>query len=130
MHDDELRIDLATDFVKTETGESWAVRVTGTPRRGASGRMRTAVVFHVAAEEGEDGNSTALACGKQDKQLSPRADSKATCRGTLSSLGPFELHVTGDDKNRVIHETLVTSVQVPEEKIWQAKSMTSREGSQ
>ncbi|KAK7746002.1 Processing alpha glucosidase I [Cytospora paraplurivora] len=79
IHDEELGVDLTTDFLKTEDGHGWTVRVAGTPRPGAPTNLKTSIIFHLALE-GMD----------------------ASKEKTLYS---------------------VKSAQVPEDKIWQAKSV-------
>ena len=123
IRDAELHIDLTTDFFKTEDGGSWAVRVTGFPRSDAPDDLKTTVIFHSAIEKaGSDGKST-LTCGPGGHEPRGRDDFEVECRGKVPSLGSFGLTVTGDDQNQPVHDTAVNSVEVPEDKIWQAKGM-------
>ncbi|KAK3994465.1 putative mannosyl-oligosaccharide glucosidase protein [Cladorrhinum sp. PSN332] len=117
-HDTQLQIDLETAFLKTEEGNSWAVRVTGTPK---SDSVKTSLIFHIAVEkENTDGPKT-LVCKNQGKD---GKGIEARCEGEIAALGGnFEFQVVGDDGNKALHNTAVKSVQVTENRIWQAKSV-------
>ncbi len=124
MHDKELHVDLTTDFVKTEDGESWAVRVTGAPRLDAPGNLRTAIIFHAAVEGATQGGSKSLACENEAQGLGDTRDAAAACHGDIPALGSFELHVAVDARNKMVRGAAVKSLQVSEEKIWRAKCTT------
>ncbi|KAH8667006.1 glycoside hydrolase family 63 protein [Xylariales sp. PMI_506] len=121
IHDKELHIDLTMDFIKAENGESWAVRVTGKPRSDAPSNLKTAIIFYAAIEEAAKGAPKSLECRNKDTGLEDITETEATCRGDIPGLGPFHLQVVGDDHNNVQQATSVSSVQVPEDKTWQAK---------
>ncbi|KAI1384902.1 glycoside hydrolase family 63 protein [Hypoxylon trugodes] len=118
MHDKELHIGLETDFIKTRIGDNWAVRVAGTPRPDAPHNVKTTVIFHTAVENSNDAKT--IICGSKDLE---GTDREITCRGEVDALGSFEFSVVGDAQNNVIHATSVNSIEVPEDKIWQAKSV-------
>jgi len=124
IHDQELYVDLTTDFFKSEGGDAWGVRVTGTQRSGAPSDVKTTIVLHVAMEKaaGNNGTDRPLACEHKDHRSKRNGDNtEATCHGEAPGLGSFRLSIVGDANNKVTHGTSVKSVQVPEEKIWQAK---------
>jgi mannosyl-oligosaccharide glucosidase len=116
IHDSKLHIDLDTDFVKS--GGSWAVRVTGTPRLDPN--VKTTVIFHAAIEGATSDSARTLVCGKGSKDAK---NAEAACHGSNPDLGSFEFLVLGDRRNKALHATAVKSVQVAEDKIWQAKCM-------
>ncbi|KAH8885013.1 glycoside hydrolase [Thozetella sp. PMI_491] len=122
MHDRELGIDLRTDFIKAENGESWAVRVVGTPRPGISEAAKTTVVFHVAMEKAQHDGDNQLDCKQGDYGLISTSDSAVVCTGDALGLGAHEIRLTGDNNNTVVQNATVISLQVPEDEIWQAKS--------
>lgn len=124
IHDQELHVDLTTDFFKSEGGDAWGVHVTGTPRSDAPSNVKTTVVLHVAMEKaaGDNGTDRSLACEYKDKGSKANdGNAEVACHGEAPGLGLFHFYVVGDLKNKVTHATSAKSVQVPEEKIWQAK---------
>ncbi|KAK3312444.1 glycoside hydrolase family 63 protein, partial [Apodospora peruviana] len=118
-HDTQLQIDLETAFLKTEGGDSWAVRVTGTPK---SDSVKTSLIFHTAVEKADDSANgpKTLVCKNQSVG---GEGIEANCEGEIAALGKFEFQIVGDVKNKAIHDTAVKSVQVSDDKIWQAKSV-------
>ncbi|KAK4230018.1 hypothetical protein QBC38DRAFT_496954 [Podospora fimiseda] len=112
IHDEKLGIDLTTDFIKSTNGGSWAVGVRGDPK-SQSPNAKTSVIFHVAVEE----EGRTIVCQRGLKE------SEATCRGNLVGLGEFEFRVLGDHENKSLHSTVIHSLQVSEDKLWQAKSV-------
>ncbi|KAK4111173.1 glycoside hydrolase family 63 protein [Canariomyces notabilis] len=119
MHDTQLQLDLDTDFLKTEDGATWAVRITGTPDPSAPD-VNTSVILHVAVENVTSNGPKSLVC---EKQTEGKDGIEAVCRGEIAALGELELNVLGDAMNNLVYNTAVKSVQVPEDKIWQAKSV-------
>lgn len=123
IHDQELQIDLTTEFVKSEDGQGWSVRVTGTPRPGAPATTKTTIIFHVALE-GMAGSTTkgkSLYCEHLNKGTGHSLAFGASCHGQDPKLGPFDLVISTDSRENIIHRTAVKSTDVPEDKIWQAK---------
>lgn len=123
IRDAELHIDLTTDFVKSDDGNSWSVRVTGVPRQDAPSDLKTTLILHSAVEKAGDDHARTLTCGHGSQRRRDGDDSSVECRGDVPGLGSFELSVMGDGHNRPVHDTAVRSVRVPESKIWQAKGM-------
>lgn len=117
VHDTQLQLDLNTDFLKTEDGGSWAVRITGTPKPGAAD-VKTTVILHAAVEMADSNKPKSLGCENHTKAKKGVA---AACRGEVAGLGRFEFQVLGDAMNNVVHDTVVKSVQVLEDEIWKAK---------
>ncbi|KAI0140004.1 glycoside hydrolase family 63 protein [Hypoxylon sp. NC0597] len=123
IHDKDLHIDLSTSFLKTEDGKSWTVHVTGTPRLDAPHDVRTTVIFHTAVEKADSNGPKTLTCTRRDEKLVTQKNAEATCYGEVSALGFFEFDVIGDSQNNVVHYASVKSLNVSEDKIWQAKSV-------
>lgn len=124
IHDKELHIDLKTDFLKSKSGDSWAVRITGTPRADAPSNVKTTVILHTAIEQAGQDNAKSLVCTNQRREHRVRNGVEPTCRGEIPALGSFELYVTEDARNNVVHDAIIKSLKVPEDKIWQAKCGT------
>ncbi|KAK3694649.1 glycoside hydrolase family 63 protein [Podospora appendiculata] len=118
MYDTILHINLTTDFIKSSDGDSWAVRVTGTPRsdHDLPLSVKTTIIFHAAIEQAGSDGTRSLLCGKP-------GGVEAACNGTVPALGSFGFQVVGDAQNNATHDVAVKTMQVPEEKIWQAKSV-------
>ncbi|KKY36576.1 putative mannosyl-oligosaccharide glucosidase [Diaporthe ampelina] len=127
IHDQQLQIDLTTEFVKSEDGHGWSVRVTGTPRPGAPATTKTTLIFHVALEgmAGSTSKSKSLYCEHLNKGTGHSLAFGASCHGQDPKLGPFDLVISTDSRDNIIHRTAVKSSDVPEDKIWQAKSVFS-----
>lgn len=123
VRDAELHIDLTTEFVKSDDGNSWAVRVSGEPRSDGSENVTTTVVLHAAIESSASDDARALSCGGQDRRHRRGQNFVAECRGQVAGLGSFEFSVTRDEENRPVHDTAVSSLDVDEDRIWQAKGM-------
>lgn len=134
IHDKGNGIDIKTTFVKVpdagEHGGHWAVRISGTPRPDAPEDIRTAVVFYASLEGLGRLEVVGDAVGTQ-----PGADGDVELEGESGGLGDFKLTVKGDagTKNkhplhghasaegRPLDKTLVKSVTIPENVIWQAR---------
>ena len=122
IRDAELHIDLKTQFLKSDDGNSWSVRLVGTPRPGAPDNLTTTVIFHTAIEKA-DSDSRILSCGASHQKVRRRQNAEAECHGEVPGLGPFEISVTMDIQGKPVYGTDVHSLDVDEEKIWQAKCM-------
>lgn len=130
IHDAGNNVDITTEFVKIPGGAhggSWGVRVKGTPREDAPEHLVTSVIFYAAME------------GLGSLQVSNEADDlgiEGTVRmeGSSHELGDFAVEVTeGPETNRhpprshkssaskPLDRTIVSSLQVEEANIWQAK---------
>jgi len=118
VHDKRLQLDLTTDFLKSEDGGSWSVGITGTPQQDAP-NVRTSVILHVAVEKADSNGPKSLACESHSES---KSGPLAACRGEIAALGGiFEFQVLGNAKNNVVHDAAVKSLNVSEDKIWQAK---------
>ena len=117
VRDAELHIDLTTEFLKSDDGNSWSVGVSGEPRVDAPDGLATTVIFHTAIEEAGSDNTRSLEC--------ERKDTDAECSGDVPGLGAFKLSVAADVESRLVHDIAVNSLDVEEDKIWQAKGMSS-----
>lgn len=125
IRDAELHLDLSTDFIKSEDGNSWAVRVTGSPRPDAPDDLKTTVILHAAIEKAASDDERTLTCGSAGNKRKAGDEAEVECRGKVPALGSFNLSVTADDQNKPVHDIAVNSVEVPEDKIWQAKGVYS-----
>lgn len=130
IHDAGNSMDITTEFVKIPGGThggSWAVRVKGTPREDAPERLMSTVLFYAGME-----GFGSLNVNHQKDELGIEGVIKMG--GSSNELGDFTLEVTeGPDTNRhprAIHpsdmnkpldRSIVTSLQVPEGNMWQAK---------
>lgn len=135
VHDDGNHIDLTTSFVKVPggaNGGSWAARIRGVPRPGAPDDVRTQVLLFLG-QEGFGG------------QLEPQADFEqdgfagdVVFKGNSESLGDYKVvvtkgtgeHPSNGDLNEEHHDmekTIVQSVTLPAEYIWQAKGVVQRQ---
>jgi mannosyl-oligosaccharide glucosidase len=132
IHDAGNTIDLTIDFVKTSsssTGGNWAARIKGQPREDAPAQLMTTLVFYA----GMDGLGSLEFANEQD-DLGQEAN--VTLRGQTADLGDFRIDVTrGPDGNvapkhrhpswdsKPLDRTMVSSMQVPSDALWQAKSI-------
>ena len=125
-------MDITTEFVKIPGGQhggSWGVRVKGTPREDAPNRLISTVLFYA----GMEGLGSLKVRNEPDDQ---GIEGTVVMDGSGEGLGDFTLEVTrGPEKNRYPPPThksfvdkpldlsIVTSLQVKEENLWQAKGM-------
>lgn len=136
IHDKGNGIDLETSFVTISEG-AWAARIKGTPREDAEllagtkdgvDTLKTAVLFNLGLE----GLGSLEATGAEDaEELGYEGDVVFT--GQTSELGEFTVTITAPQGNthpEVVHpagdskpvdRTLVHSLQVPPEALWQIK---------
>ena len=132
IHDAGNFLDLTTDFVKIPGGShggSWGVRVKGVPRKDAPKNLVTAVVFSASME----GIGSLLVDNDPDPQ---GFDGTVTLKGETLELGSFQVDITRGPKsnkhppkqhetwnNKPLDRTMVASLQVPEEVLWQSKPL-------
>ena len=119
IHDSRLHLDLTTEFLKLPQGDSWGVRIAGTPRKDSPKNLKTALVFHVSQEMTQGSSVKNLSC--ESKPADSTGASPAQCHGYDVELGNFEFHVNGDATNRVLEGIGVKSLYVPNDDIWKAK---------
>lgn len=128
IHDADLGIDLTTEFIKSNDGKSWAVKVTGEMRPEAAAQSPlTSLVFHVAREGPFDQQTNWMVCNDLTSASGQAFPGAAACRGTNPKLGPFDISVIADQDKQNVQETVIRSLNVTEDKIWQAKSVLSEQ---
>lgn len=136
IHDAGNSIDITTEFVKIPGGThggSWGVRVKGTPREDAPERLMSTVLFYAGME---GFGSLSVKNDRDDMGL----EGDVVMEGSSNELGDFTLEVLeGPETNRhpqpshpsydkkPLDKSIVTSLQVPEENMWQAKCMSSHQ---
>jgi len=133
IHDVGNSIDITTEFVKIPGGThggSWGVRVKGTPREDAPARLVSTVLFYAGME-----GFGSLNVKNEKDDLGIEGD--VVMEGSSDQLGGFTLDVLqGEDnrhpgpthpsyKDKPLDRSIVTSLQVPEENMWQAKRTSS-----
>lgn len=133
IHDAGNSIDITTEFVKIlggTHGGSWGVRVKGTPREDAPARLISTVLFYAGME-----GLGSLNVKNEKDNLGVEGD--VVMEGNSNELGEFTLEVKeGLETNghpppnhpsyndKPLDRSIVTSLQVPEENMWQAKCMS------
>ncbi|KAK5105745.1 hypothetical protein LTR62_002194 [Meristemomyces frigidus] len=140
VHDKGNGIDIETSFVKFEGGKGdWGARIKGTPREdadvgpgseGGAENMKTSVWFAVGME-GLGG----LEVQNVEEGEELGFEKNIVLAGQTSDLGEFKLTITDSDgnehpahnhpsyKTKPLANSLVHSLQVPEEALWQAKAI-------
>ncbi|MCJ1462541.1 Processing alpha glucosidase I [Pseudocyphellaria aurata] len=132
IHDAGNSLDITTEFVKIPGGQhggSWGVRIKGRPREDAPERLMTTMIFYAAME-----GFGSLSVKNEPNELG--VEGSVTLDGSSGELGSFTLEVTeGPGSNRhpppnhpsyaakPLDRTMVASLQVPEEQLWQAKPL-------
>ncbi|KAK8079739.1 hypothetical protein PG997_007557 [Apiospora hydei] len=122
IHDQELHLDLQTDFAKSPDGDAWAVRVSGTPRNDVPGTIKTMVAFHLAQEDLNAEEGKELKCKEAPEALSADQSAYITCEGEFPYLGRFEFWASGRATNKLTGEPVVRQASMPKDEIWRAKS--------
>lgn len=90
----EQKIDLTTEFVKTEDGKSWAVRIKGKPMPGHKNALTT-IVFYAGMEGVSNGALLKLA-DKSQYHLPQGIEGDVKMVGKSKELGSFSLDITKD----------------------------------
>lgn len=132
IHDAGNSIDITTEFVKIPGGShggSWAVRVKGTPREDAPRRLISTILFYA----GMEGFGS---LGVRNEPDDSGIEGSLIMEGSSNELGDFTLEVTEGPKSnshpppthasyadKPLDRSMVISLQVPEEGIWQAKNL-------
>ncbi|KAI0381837.1 glycoside hydrolase family 63 protein [Hypomontagnella monticulosa] len=131
IHDAGNKIDITTEFVKIPGGGhggSWAARIKGEPREDAPSDLKTTILFYVTSEA--LGDSIEIV-NDGDKQ---GFEGDVTFMGKSQALGDYKLVVTkGNGEHphsdhpvsgqRDLDKTVVQSLSLPEEHLWQAKQL-------
>ena len=121
LNDTGNMIDLITQFIKVSDNEdsgNWSLRVRGIPRANAGSHQETTVVFYIGVED----SKAKVSCKRGETSKFPRGND--VCHGTVAGLGSFSIQVA---KHRIDShsstKTAIKSLTVPEDTIWQAKSI-------
>jgi len=130
IHDAGNSIDITTEFVKIPggtNGGSWGVRIKGTPREDAPERLMSTILFYAGME-----GFGSLSVKNEKDELG--IEGVVQMDGLSNELGDFTLEITeGPDTNlhppsthpsytsKPSDRSIVTSLQVPEGNMWQAK---------
>lgn len=129
IHDAGNQIDMTTEFVKVAGGEhggSWGLRVKGVPRADAPENLKTTVVFYASL----DGLGGLEVVGEDGDGLG--REGEVEIQGESRGLGKYKVVVTeGEGRHpegrheawaeKPLDRTLVQSVQLPEQALWQVK---------
>ncbi|KAH6686185.1 mannosyl-oligosaccharide glucosidase [Plectosphaerella plurivora] len=135
IHDKKNFIDITTSFVKVPggaNGGSWAARIKGVPRDDAPAGLKTMVHYYI----GQEGSDAKLSADASGGDLG--FDEDVTFTGRSKELGAYKLVVThgeGDhpssdhalSDSRDASKTIVRSVQLPDELVWQARGIVYRQ---
>ncbi len=130
IYDAGNKIDITTEFVKFPGGEhggGWGVRVRGVPREDAPENLFTSMVFYGAME--------GLGSLQVANEVDPMGyEGTVSLKGESQELGDFTIDITaGPDTNKhpaethktygekPLDRTMVASMRVPENAMWQAK---------
>ncbi|PGH17266.1 hypothetical protein AJ80_04908 [Polytolypa hystricis UAMH7299] len=130
IHDAGNTLDLTIDFIKVPggtNGGSWGARIKGVPRDDAPPDQPTTLFFYTAMEGLGD-----LSATKGDDPLGYKGDVKLT--GRMGELGEFAIDITQgpetnahpvpshpSDDEKPLDRTLVASLFIPPESLWQSK---------
>ena len=135
IHDAGNQIDITTEFVKFPehgtNGGSWGAKIRGTPRSDAPADLKTTVVFY-AGVEGIGSLEVEDAEEGDHKELGFEGD--LAIKGQTPDLGDFTIsfnkvkgehpqHTHPSIQSKPLDRTLVHSVQVPQDALWQAKAV-------
>ena len=134
IHDAGNSLDLTIDFIKVPGGQhggSWGARVKGVPREDAPAEQLTTMVFYTTLE-----GLGSLGLANEAETLGFEGDVKFN--GHTPDLGDFSIDVTTGPEsnghpfhshptyeNKPLDRTLVASVNMPPEHLWQPKGTYS-----
>ncbi|KAI9685514.1 MAG: Processing alpha glucosidase I [Bathelium mastoideum] len=133
IHDAGNMLDLTTEFVKIPGGEhggNWGVRVKGNLREDAPPDVKTTVIFYAGME-----GFGSLEVTDDEEEIGYQGD--VNLNGQTPDLGQFKIDITkGPNTNnhpqhphpsyqeKPLDRTLVDSLQVPPETLWQTRPIT------
>ena len=105
-------LDLITDFAKMPGNpHAWGLKVQGTPRTDAISGSKSMVVFYIGNED----PASQTECTKD------AGTGGISCQGTSSGLGDFKIDIKVLESSHD-HKQSISSLAIPTEDIWQAKS--------
>ena len=119
------QIDITTEFVKKYEGQSagnWALRIKGKPRDGAPADLKTSVIFYVGMEAKENCADCQLEAFEQLGAGDDKSVEAVNIAVKHPRLGSAGIHIptsVGEDGRHA--GTIVHSLNITEEKLWQAK---------
>lgn len=131
IHDAGNNIDLIIDFVKIKSSSTgaWAARIRGEPREDAPAELMTTLVFYAGME-----GLGSLEFAQEQDELGH--EGTVTIQGQTADLGDFKIDITpGPASNaapthqhpswdfKPLDRTMASSMQVPVDALWQAKSI-------
>lgn len=136
IYDKENGVDITTSFVKFGEGEGWGARISGKPREDAvpgamGGDVKTAVWFTVGAEG--LGSVVNVEDGEKGEERGFEGD--VVLEGSSLELGEYKIVVKEEKGNehpvhthpsyeeKPLDRTLVHSIQVAEDALFQAKAI-------
>lgn len=112
------QIDLTTDFIKYNTG-NWGLQIKGTPRKGVPSDLRTTLAFYIGMENMKTCTGCAL---KTMEARDLGGNMEVDVEVEHPQLGKAKIQVqTSTGENGKDMRTVVRSVKVPEDRLWQAK---------
>ena len=132
IHDAENSLDLTIEFIKVpggSNGGNWGARIKGTPRDDAPPAFLTSLIFYAGME-----GLGSLDVTNEPDDLGQKG--VVTMAGQTVELGDFKIDITtGPETNippphtheswdqKPLDRTLVHSIQVPPEALWQVKTI-------
>lgn len=125
VNDTVNKIDLIVQYAKLtdyEESEYWGLEIEAIPRADARDHQTSTIIFYLGSEE----SSSRVQCGMEHKSFSSQLE--AVCDGTASSLHDFKIRISSDKLYKdAIQTSSIKSMQVPQNSIWQAKSIFIKE---
>ena len=125
IQDVENQIDITTEFIKKSEGQSagnWALRIKGKPRNGAPADLKTSVVFYVGMEAKEGCADCQLKAFEQLGAGDDKSVEAVNIAVKHPRLGSAGIHIPTSVGKDGRHEgTIVHTLNVTEDKLWQAK---------
>jgi mannosyl-oligosaccharide glucosidase len=119
------QIDISTEFIKKSEGQSagnWALRIKGKLRKDAPADLKTSVVFYVGMEAMESCADCQLEAFEQLGAGEDKSVQAVNFAVKHSRLGSAGIHIPSSVGENGRHEgTIVHSLNVTEDRLWQAK---------
>ena len=125
INDSVNSIDMVVQYAKLtdyDESEYWGLEVEAIPRPDSAGHQTSTIIFYLGTEDSTSG----IHCGMEQNTLSSQME--VVCEGTASSLPDFGIQISSDRLYETALQTLsIKSLQVPQDSIWQAKSIFNKE---
>jgi mannosyl-oligosaccharide glucosidase len=118
-------VNLTVDFIKSEDGASWGVRVKGQPRDRSLSKWNLSTVFYMSLEGTNSPDSSRIKCSQTESSTNEANPADVTCGGTTNQLGNFQI-VFPTARSDILHTLEIKARTIEDELLWKAKGKSTQ----